>query len=121
MKIKLDENLPYALLSELIAIGHEVDTCEQEGLGGASDPTVFTKCVQEIRLLVTLDLDFANIRSYPPGTHAGIVVLRMKRQDVDSIVAAASKLFLKYTEDELRSNLVIVDVLTDRVRFRRAI
>jgi hypothetical protein len=30
---------------------------------------------------VTLDLDFANIRAYPPGKHAGIVVLRLKHQD----------------------------------------
>ena len=109
------------MISELQAIGHEVDSCEQEGLNGAVDQTVFATCVSEGRLLVTLDLDFSNILAYSPGTHAGIVILRMKRQDIDNIVAATSKLFLRYAEDDLRGNLVIVDVLTNRVRFRRAI
>ena len=36
---------------------------------------------------MTLDVDFANIRTYPPGSHAGMVVLRPHRQDRDAVVS----------------------------------
>jgi len=42
--------------------------------------------------LVTLDLDFANIRAYPPGEHAGIIVLRSKRQDKLTVLAYIRRL-----------------------------
>lgn len=41
----------------------------------------------ERRVLVTLDLDFANIQEYPPENFAGIVVLRLKAQDKATVLA----------------------------------
>jgi len=32
-------------------------------------------------VLMTLDLDFANVQAYPPKSHPGIVVFRSKSQD----------------------------------------
>ncbi|WP_173865170.1 DUF5615 family PIN-like protein [Thiohalocapsa sp. ML1] len=40
-RIKLDENLPAALLSALSALGHEADTVQREGLTGHPDPEVW--------------------------------------------------------------------------------
>ena len=44
-------------------------------------------CVTENRILVTLDLDFSNIRAYPPDEYAGIVVLRLKTQDKSTVLS----------------------------------
>ena len=36
--------------------------------------------LDENRILITLDLDFSDIRAYPPGTYPGIWVLRPQKQ-----------------------------------------
>ena len=41
MKIKLDENLPEALIRELAALGHDVDSVRLEQLAGRPDPDVW--------------------------------------------------------------------------------
>lgn len=59
LRFKLDENIPGRALSTLRAQGHDVETAETEGLAGAADPMILAACVNEERILVTLDLDFA--------------------------------------------------------------
>ena len=80
MKFKIDENLP-AEAAVLRGAGFGAATVGDEDLLGADDETIVGTSRSEDRILVTLDLDFANTRAYPPGEHAGIIVLRSKRQD----------------------------------------
>ena len=79
MKFKLDENLDARFASILVDTGHECDSVRAEGLGGKSDDELFTICAAEGRVLVTLDLDFADPLRFPPGKTAGIIVLRPHR------------------------------------------
>ena len=46
-------------------------------MGGASDVEVAAVCIGEERVLVTQDLDFSDIRTYPPAEYYGIVVFRL--------------------------------------------
>ena len=87
MKFKTDENLPTEAADLLRAAGYDAVTVGEQRLGGSVDPTVGSVCQREGRVLVTLDLDFANIRAYPPAEFAGIVVLRSKRQDKHAVLA----------------------------------
>lgn len=77
MKIKLDENLPLALAPLLAGVGHEVDTVPDEGLSGASDGAVWHKVQEEGRFFITQDLDFSDIRRFRPGSHAGLMLVRL--------------------------------------------
>jgi len=45
--------------------------------GWRAGERVIDVCRREGRVLITLDLDFSNILSYPPSDFAGIVVLRL--------------------------------------------
>ena len=81
MKLKIDENLPVDCAVILRDAGFEADTVFDERLAGADDSVIASRSRAEDRVLVTLDLDFSNIRAYPPSRHAGIIVLRPKRQD----------------------------------------
>jgi predicted nuclease of predicted toxin-antitoxin system len=76
MRAKLDGNVPVEAAGLLRAAGWDCETIYDEGLAGADDPKVAAVCQAEVRVLFTLDLDFADIRTYPPGDYAGIVVLR---------------------------------------------
>lgn len=76
MRFKLDENLRVELLDDLRAAGHEADGLRDEGLIGAPDDVVLDLVRREHRVLLTLDKGIADVRAYPPGTHAGIVLFR---------------------------------------------
>ena len=78
MKVKLDENLPNELVELLTAAGHDVQTVAAEELVGRDDAVVFGFAVREDRLLVTQDLDFSDIRQFKPGSHPGIVLVRLR-------------------------------------------
>jgi predicted nuclease of predicted toxin-antitoxin system len=54
---------------------------DEQRLVGSSDRHLSEICKAEGRILVTLDLDFADIRTYPPETYPGMVVMRLTRQD----------------------------------------
>lgn len=108
MRFKLDENLPAEAAAALAAAGHDAETAIAEDLAGEPDPLVLAHCRQEARVLVTLDLDFANIRRHPPGESAGFVVLRLRRQSTPKILGALGRLLVALPPT-LNGQLCIVD------------
>jgi predicted nuclease of predicted toxin-antitoxin system len=77
VKLKLDENIPRSAANRLAALGLEVDTVLDESLGGRPDSDVWAASQSEGRLLVTQDLDFSDIRRFAPGTHHGLLLVRL--------------------------------------------
>ena len=92
MKFKLDENLPASSAEVLARVGHDVDTVTGEGLKGAPDQDVVVAAAAAGRVLLTLDQGMGDIRAYPPGSHAGIVVLRLADQSAAAVIQAISDL-----------------------------
>jgi len=64
MNFKIDENLPSEFVDLLTHAGFSADTVVQENLQGAADSAVANICQKESRILLTLDLDFSDIRTY---------------------------------------------------------
>lgn len=81
MKIKLDENLPVTAASRLASLGLDVDTASDEGLCGHNDEDVWSAAQREGRFLVTQDLDFSDSRKFAPGTHHGLLIVRLPDAD----------------------------------------
>lgn len=92
MRFKLDENLPVDLAGMLLAAGHDASSVYAQSLGGESDSRVIDVCRSEKRTFVTLDLDFSDIRTYPPGDYHGIIILRLAKQDKSNIFATMVRL-----------------------------
>jgi len=86
-----DENLPTSA-AILASAGHDVDTVLAEGLTGAPDPDVVLAATAAGRILVSLDVGLGDIRVYPPGSHAGIVVLRVPDQSAVTVTKTISDL-----------------------------
>ena len=117
MKVKLDENLPAELAELLRGAEFDVSTVTEEGLAGCDDPPVLQAATVEDRILMSFDKDFADIRVYPPGSHAGIVVFRLKDQRWKTLQTPARRFVSTGALKALRRGLAIVD--ENRVRFRR--
>jgi hypothetical protein len=79
MRIKTDENVPGIIVSMLHEDGHDVTSVREQDLTGVDDSQLARICVEEMRVLLSLDLEFADIRRFPPRVHAGLVVLRPGR------------------------------------------
>ena len=92
MRVKLDENLPLQLSRLFTESGHDAVTVLDEGIGGATDAEIASVCLAEERVLVTQDVDFADIRMYPPGDYPGIVVFRLASQTRDLILEVGARL-----------------------------
>jgi predicted nuclease of predicted toxin-antitoxin system len=117
VKIKLDENLPATLVEPLAALGHDVDTVPQEQLGGRQDADVWDAAQRAGRFLVTQDLDFSDVRDYEPGTHFGILVVRLSNPSRRALIKRIRAVFHDEAIESWQRCFVVV---TDRkIRIRR--
>jgi len=117
MKIKLDENISRHLKSLLKQEGHEALTAAEQGLLGKTDIEIGAAVKTERVLLFTLDLEFADLRKFPPGTHPGIVLFRPLSMGPLSVNRFILE-FVKVTDlTSLAGCIVVVD--PTRVRIRR--
>ena len=95
--------------------GHDAVTILDQRMGGANDPDIAAICLSEGRILVTLDMDFTDIRDYPPHLYPGIVVLRPSRQSRDYLLEIGAGLLRELTTS-LQGQLWIVEDSRLRIR-----
>ena len=88
----------------------------EERLAGAIDSEVYRAARAAERILVTLDLDFADIRTYRPSDGRGIWVLRAPSHDVKSLLAILTRALAIAEVEPTAGTLWIVE--PDRVRIR---
>ena len=118
MKIWLDENVPARLVDALGRLGHEVDAVANGPLQGHPDLEVWQAAQKEGAFLITQDLDFSDLRLFPPGTHAGILLVRMRDPGRHALFERICQLFEAEDVDSWQGCLVVA---TDRkIRIRRA-
>jgi predicted nuclease of predicted toxin-antitoxin system len=109
VRFKVDENPPIEVAQILEAAGHDAATVNDEGLSGVPDPDLAALLKREGRALVTLDLGFADIRSYPPEEYQGLVVLRLARQDKALVLQTCSRLLAALSTKAIAGQLWIVE------------
>jgi predicted nuclease of predicted toxin-antitoxin system len=116
-RFKVDENLPIEAAEVLKAAGHDAFTIFDQGMVGDLDPKVASVCRAEDRALVTLDLDFSDIRTYPPADHPGIIILRPRNQAKPTVLALVNQLIaVLETDERLSGHLWIVQETGLRIR-----
>ena len=87
-------------------------------MGGATDGQLYAACIEEDRVLVTLDLDFANPLRFDPAPTPGLAVLRVSdTPGIGDLEMAASRLVDVLAIEQIRGQLWVVD--RSRVRLYR--
>lgn len=115
-RFKLDENIPREADALLHGAGHDVHSVLSEGIVGCSDEELLEVCRREQRILVTLDLDFSDIRLYPPEMHPGIWILRPPSQSISTICALLARALRMLGIESAERRLWIVE--NERIRIR---
>ncbi len=117
MKIKLDENLPNRLACALKQLGHDTDTIPEEGLSGRDDHQVWEAAQTAERFFITQDLDFSDIRRFLPGTHYGILLVRLRDPGRNALLKRVHDLFQTEAVENWKHTFVVVTDRKLRVRY----
>ncbi len=118
MRIKVDEDLPKAILTTLVSYGHDAVSALTQGMGGWKDSTLWQAVQTEERFLLTADKGFADIRVHPPGTHCGILLLRPEQSGIMPLVELLQRVLATYDLESLARSVAVAT--PHGVRIRRA-
>ena len=116
MRIKVDEDLPTQVVTMLRDHGHDASGVIEQGMGGWKDAELWRAIGAEQRFLVTADKGFADIRRYPPGSHAGILLLRPPQDGVRSLTELLSQVLATHRLDSLAGAVAVASANGVRVR-----
>jgi predicted nuclease of predicted toxin-antitoxin system len=118
VRFLIDANLPRSLAELVSKLGHDVQFARDVGLGTAPDREIAAHAQKAGAVIVTRDLDFADVRQYPPERYSGIVALRVPDDATAPDIVSVAERFLREQRflSHLSGRLAVVE--RDRVRFR---
>lgn len=117
MQFKIDECLPVEIADILTEKGFKSETVKDEGLAGSPDKVIWETVQAENRFLITADLDFSDTRLFRPGTHPGILLLRLSKEGKRYILSYFRQLTDSYDLNDWTGCMVVA---TDhKVRVKR--
>ncbi|MCI0642207.1 MAG: DUF5615 family PIN-like protein [Gemmataceae bacterium] len=116
MRFKVDENLPVETADLLRKQQWDALTVPEQQMAGQLDEKIAEVCKKETRALITLDLDFSNIRHYPPEEYQGIIVLRPTLQSIPALLRLIAAVIDLLSKESLACHLWIVDDHQIRIR-----
>jgi predicted nuclease of predicted toxin-antitoxin system len=117
MKLKLDENLSCHLKPVLAELGHDVLTAADENLLSHPETEIARAAKNEQCMLLTLDVEFADLRKYPPGSHPGVILFRPLSLSPISVNAFITGFVRRTDLQKLTACAAVVDPVHVRVRY----
>jgi predicted nuclease of predicted toxin-antitoxin system len=116
MQFEVDENLHEDIAAALRSRGHDAMTVNDQGMQGEPDARLSEVCRAEGRAIVSLDLDFADARDYPPADYPGLIVMRLADQSRPHVLGGFRSVLDLLDREPLAGCLWIVE--EHRVRIR---
>lgn len=115
-RLKIDEDLPRQMRNLIAERGYEAATVTEQGWQGASDEVLWSRVQAEGRWLITGDRGFADLRQYPPGSHAGVILLRAQEESRRAYLELAAVALDRLRLEEIAGSIVVVTRRGVRVR-----
>lgn len=116
LKIKLDENLGKTAQKVLKDAGYKAERPCDEGISGYPDEEIWEFVCREGLFFITLDADFCDIRRFPPGSHSGILILRLTNQSRETVRQVLTKIIKECRFETLKGCLTVADEFHTRIR-----
>ncbi len=116
MRVKVDEDLPKQATQLLRERGFDALSVIEQGMGGFKDAPLWSAVQSEQRFMVTADKGFGDIRLFPPGTHAGILVLRPDEPGIRPLLELLEEVLAGYDLAELSGAVAVASPRSIRIR-----
>jgi len=111
----IDEDCPLSLEKLLNSKGYDTIHVKTSGLSGTKDPELFVFAQKEQRIIISRDLGWANIKTYPPNTHCGLIILRFPFEAIATEIRQVLEQFIDRVD---MSEIVGATVIVDKNKFR---
>ncbi|MFH1825252.1 MAG: DUF5615 family PIN-like protein [Candidatus Firestonebacteria bacterium] len=119
MKVKLDENLSREHISLFESFGYQAKSVYEQGISGCSDEKLWQVVTEEEMFFVTLDTDFADIRRFEIGSHAGILLVHTDRPGMKNVSSVLKRVLNEIDLRSLKGCLIVADESKTRIRSKR--
>lgn len=116
LRIKVDEDLPPIIADLLRDRGYEASTVVEQRKGGWKDAQLWEAVQAEGKFLITADKGFANIRVHPPGSHAGVLLLRPDEDGIRPMLALLHDVLATFEIETLAGAVVVATPRGIRLR-----
>jgi len=117
-KFLLDENVPPGIGVFLQSLDFDVVHPKDSGMLGASDSQIMDLARQEERTLITFDKHFADLVHYPPGTHWGVIRIRIHPPLLSDVIRALDQFLKQFDMSTIQGTLIVLE--KEGFRIRRA-
>lgn len=118
MKFLLDESADYPLAGFLRELGHDVTAIAHDYPHALKDPDVLAIAFEERRILITNDNDFGELVFRQQLPHAGIILLRLGKEDLETKIERLGHVLINHSQ-QLSGFLVVSDTAV-RIRDLRS-
>ena len=116
MIVKVDEDLPRDAARLLSTRGHDASTVLEQGMGGWKDAELWKVVQREQRFLITADKGFADVRTFPPGSHSGVLLLRPSEDGIQPLLDLLDAVLRSYSLDTLAGAVTVATPRGIRIR-----
>ena len=116
MQIKVDEDLPPVAAIFLSQRGYDAVAVTEQGMGGWKDSALWQAIQNEGRFLITADKGFGNIKTYPPGAHWGVLLLRPDEDGIRPILELVEQVLANFKLATLAGTVAVATPGGLRVR-----
>jgi len=113
MRFLADENLEAPVVEILRRAGHDVATVPAQA--GIRDPEVLARSVEEHRVLITNDKDFAELAFLQRSASIGIVLVRLPRWKSEEKASRVAE-EVKASGDRLKGAMTVIEEEATRRR-----
>jgi predicted nuclease of predicted toxin-antitoxin system len=97
--------------------GHDAIHLRDEGLHRMPNAEIFKKGIKEDRVILTFDLDFAEIAALTGGEKTSVVLFRLKNTRAPNVINHLSKVIQDSMDDLEKGAVVVVEEFRHRVRY----
>ena len=116
MRFLLDMCVPVQVVGWLRSHGHDAVHLRDEGLQRLPNGEIFKKGIAESRIVVTFDLDFAEIAALAGGRVIGVVLFRLHNTRADHVIRRFESVMENAAGPLKRGAVVVVEEMRIRVR-----
>ena len=97
--------------------GHDAIHLRDEGLHKMPNGEIFKKGIKENRVIITFDLDFAEIAALTGGEKTSVVLFRLKNTRAPNVISHLSKVIQESLDDFEKGAVVVVEEFRHRIRY----
>jgi predicted nuclease of predicted toxin-antitoxin system len=118
VRFLVDMNLATGVAAWLRSQGHDAVHLREAGLQQLGDEAVLAKAVAERRVVLTFDLDFADISAASAGAPVAVVIFRLRSAQTTQIIDRLQAVLASVAAEALGEGAVVI-VEPARLRIRR--